>query len=64
MIGDATLFQRADAVEAGWAVVQPLLDAWAKAPGKDLEIYPAGSAGPENAAELLGRDRRAWHKIG
>ena len=31
MIGDATLFQRADMVEAGWAVVQPILDTWAAA---------------------------------
>ena len=28
LIGDSTLFQRADNVEAGWAAVQPLLDAW------------------------------------
>ena len=29
MIGDATLFQRADNIEAGWRAVQPILDAWA-----------------------------------
>ena len=28
MIGDATLFQRADTIEAGWRVMQPVLDAW------------------------------------
>ena len=28
MIGDAMLFNRADGVEAGWAVVQPILDLW------------------------------------
>ena len=30
MIGDATLFQRADNIEAGWQAVQPILDAWAE----------------------------------
>src|SRR6202044_2845670 len=28
MIGDQTLFQRADSVEAGWSAVQPILDLW------------------------------------
>ena len=59
LIGDATLFQRADNVEAGWAVVQPLLDAWAK--GQDaVHWYEAGSAGPTEAEELLARDGRKW----
>ena len=59
LIGDATLFQRADNVESGWAVVQPLLDAWAS--GKDaVHWYEAGSAGPTEADELLARDGRKW----
>src|SRR5215469_15419786 len=36
LIGDATLFQRADSVETGWQVVQPMLDAWAGTPPKDF----------------------------
>src|SRR5467141_783884 len=31
LVGDATLFQRADTVEAAWSAVQGLLDAWARA---------------------------------
>ena len=59
LIGDATLFQRADNVESGWAVVQPLLDAWAS--GKDaVHWYEAGSAGPTEADDLLARDGRKW----
>ena len=59
LIGDATLFQRADNVEAGWAVVQPLLDAWAD--GQDsVHWYEAGSAGPTEADDLLARDGRKW----
>ena len=59
LIGDATLFQRADNVESGWAVVQPLLDAWAA--GQDMvHWYEAGSAGPTEADDLLARDGHKW----
>ena len=54
------LFQRADSVEAGWQAVQPFLDAWKKAGPHGLEIYQAGSGGPEKADELLKLDGRAW----
>jgi len=33
MVGDASLFKRADMIEAGWAVIQPILDAWAARKG-------------------------------
>jgi glucose-6-phosphate 1-dehydrogenase len=63
MIGDATLFQRADNIEAGWRVVQPALDAWAKDGAAELPIYPAGSSGPSEADALLTRDGRHWRPI-
>jgi len=63
MIGDNILFQRADGVEAGWAAVQPFLDAWKKAGGKGLAMYQAGTDGPEEAHELLERDGRRWRAI-
>jgi glucose-6-phosphate 1-dehydrogenase len=63
MIGDATLFQRADNIEAGWRVVQPALDAWAKDGVAELPLYPAGSAGPAEADALLARDGRHWRPI-
>jgi glucose-6-phosphate 1-dehydrogenase len=63
MIGDATLFQRADNIEAGWRVVQPALEAWAKDGAKELPIYPAGSSGPSEADALLARDGRRWRPI-
>ncbi len=64
MIGDATLFQRADSVEAGWAVVQPILDLWHNDKTVPLEFYPAGTAGPDAAEQLLWRSGRAWRPIG
>jgi glucose-6-phosphate 1-dehydrogenase len=63
MIGDATLFQRADTVEAGWRVVQPILDAWANNPPADFPNYAAGGSGPAAADELLARDGRAWRPL-
>ncbi|HVJ54296.1 MAG TPA: glucose-6-phosphate dehydrogenase [Aliidongia sp.] len=63
MIGDATLFQRADSVEAGWSVVQPLIDLWTAEPNFNLQTYEAGSAGPQNADELLARDGRVWRTL-
>jgi glucose-6-phosphate 1-dehydrogenase len=60
MIGDALLFQRADGIETGWAVIQPFLSAWATAQANGLEFYDAGSSGPEGAGCLLARDSRRW----
>jgi glucose-6-phosphate 1-dehydrogenase len=62
LVGDATLFQRADNVEAGWAVVQPALDSW-EAGHIHVHPYAAGSEGPEEADDLLHRDGRAWIPI-
>jgi len=64
MIGDATLFQRADSVEAGWAVVQPILDLWREDKSVPLEFYDAGSAGPQAAELLLRRSGRQWRPLG
>jgi len=64
MIGDATLFQRADMVEAGWRIVQLLQEAWAAEKPFDFPNYRAGSAGPAAADKLLADDGgRAWRPI-
>jgi len=59
-VGDQTLFQRADGIEAGWAAVQPFLDLWAE--GGKPDPYPPGSMGPACADELIERDGRTWHQ--
>jgi glucose-6-phosphate 1-dehydrogenase len=59
MIGDATLFQRADAIEGSWRAVQGILDGWRSGEG-ELEFYPAGSQGPKGADTLLEKDGRHW----
>jgi glucose-6-phosphate 1-dehydrogenase len=62
MMGDATLFQRADQVEAGWSVVAPIQEAWNNAGPPAFPNYPSGSWGPREADELLARDGREWEQ--
>ena len=63
MLGDQTLFMRADMVEEGWRIVQRVLDAWATEKG-DIPGYDSGSDGPRAADELLARDgERAWRPV-
>ena len=57
--GEATLFRRADMVEAGWRAMETVQEAWA-ADDQSLCSYPAGSWGPPEAEELLARDGRQW----
>ncbi len=63
MIGDQTLFQRADMVEAGWCVVSSVLDVWKALPPRNFPNYPAGTWGPKEAEELLERDGRHWRNF-
>jgi glucose-6-phosphate 1-dehydrogenase len=60
MQGDATLFMRADQVEAAWSVVTPILDAWETVQPADFPNYQAGTWGPESAEVLIAQDGRSW----
>jgi glucose-6-phosphate 1-dehydrogenase len=62
LTGDQTLFQRAEAIEASWAAVQPILDVWSRSRDRP-QSYAAGTSGPEAADALLARDGRAWHSL-
>jgi glucose-6-phosphate 1-dehydrogenase len=61
--GDATLFMRADQIEAAWKIVMPILDAWQKFPERKLEFYPAGSWGPDACNALLKPYAREWFRL-
>jgi len=63
LIGDPTLFQRADQVECGWKIVDPVLHAWTTKKAGKVPNYTAGSDGPAAAAELLARAGHAWRAI-
>lgn len=64
MLGDQTLFQRADMVEAGWDVVEPVLDVWRALPPREFPNYAAGSWGPKEADELIATSGDEWHQCG
>jgi glucose-6-phosphate 1-dehydrogenase len=63
IMGDQTLYQRADMVEAGWSIVDPILDVWKALPTRGFPNYAAGTWGPQEAEELITRDGRAWRQI-
>ncbi|MDR6642599.1 glucose-6-phosphate 1-dehydrogenase [Luteibacter sp. 1214] len=63
MTGDATLFQRADMVEACWRAVQPILDDWAQRTPADFPNYASGSAGPASSDTLLAMGGRSWRPL-
>ena len=60
MLGDPTLFIRADETECAWDILEPVIRAWARK--GEISFYPAGSWGPEEADELMVRDGRRWRR--
>ena len=58
MLGDATLFARADEIEEAWEIFDPILDYWSQ--GGRPAIYEPGSWGPPSADDLMRRDGRRW----
>ncbi len=61
MLGDSTLYARADAVEASWEFVNPVLEAWEKDSNIPLHGYPAGTWGPQVAEDLFD-EGHSWRK--
>jgi glucose-6-phosphate 1-dehydrogenase len=63
MLGDPTLFARADEVSAAWRFMTPILERWAQSPAADFPNYRAGTWGPPAAFELIEREGRAWRRL-
>ena len=63
MAGDATLFMRADQVEAAWRVVMPILDVWQNRQPIDFPNYMPASWGPEDAEALIAQDGHHWVNV-
>ena len=62
LLGDATLFTRADEVEEEWRIIEPVLQAWQEDPHGPA-TYEAGSQGPPEADELLAVRGRRWRQL-
>jgi glucose-6-phosphate 1-dehydrogenase len=60
-LADATLFMRAEQVEAAWAIVDPILNRWEAERPSDFPNYRAGSWGPASADALMTEDSRGWY---
>jgi glucose-6-phosphate 1-dehydrogenase len=63
MLGDPTLFDRIDSVEAAWTLVQPILDVWTSDRESKIAIYPSGSWGPVEADALFAREGLGWRVL-
>jgi glucose-6-phosphate 1-dehydrogenase len=63
MLGDNTLFDRADSMEMAWKIVQPFLDSWARPDAQPPSVYASGSWGPPEADDLLAREGRKWRLL-
>jgi glucose-6-phosphate 1-dehydrogenase len=68
MLGDASLFTRADEVEAAWGIVTPMHDVWSEwdakgEPDEGICFYEAGGWGPDDAEKLIEHDGRRWRRL-
>ncbi|MEM6331168.1 MAG: glucose-6-phosphate dehydrogenase, partial [Planctomycetota bacterium] len=61
--GDASLFARADEVEAAWGIVDPILEAWRASDKPTLFGYDPGLWGPEECSEWMQSQGRQWFDI-
>ncbi|MBI4500938.1 MAG: glucose-6-phosphate dehydrogenase [Gemmatimonadetes bacterium] len=62
MVGEATLFTRADEVEAAWAVVDPIIEFWELKKPSHFPNYAAGTWGPEIGDEFIEKMGCVWRK--
>ena len=63
LAGDATLYQRRDAVEAAWEWIMPILETWETSGERWLPEYDAGSWGPVEADRLIEAPGRRWREL-
>ena len=63
MLGDPTLFARHDFVEASWALITPVHQAWHAEAKRTIPTYEAGEWGPAEADALIGADGRRWRTL-
>jgi glucose-6-phosphate 1-dehydrogenase len=63
MLGDSTLFNRADAVDLSWELMDPILERWQQDGSNGLAFYAAGTWGPQEADDLIERDGRQWRRL-
>ena len=63
MLGDPTLFARHDFVEASWALITPVHEAWKREGSTQIQTYEAGDWGPPESAAVMARENRRWRTL-
>lgn len=63
IVGDSTLFARADEVESSWKIFTPILEYWSKDTPKDFPNYESGGWGPKSSNDMMEKDGRSWRLI-
>lgn len=63
LLGDSTLFARADGVEVAWSFVDGIIDRWREPDAPPPHAYESGSWGPEAAEQLIDADDREWRRL-
>jgi glucose-6-phosphate 1-dehydrogenase len=61
--GDATLFTRADEVEAAWKYCTDIIQEWESSRVENLPVYEAGTWGPSGVDDFIQKDGRQWRKV-
>ncbi|NUQ37324.1 MAG: glucose-6-phosphate dehydrogenase [Caldilineales bacterium] len=60
LLGDASLFARADEIEFSWRIIDAIQQGWARGDGPPLSFYAPDSWGPDAADAMLAASGRAW----
>lgn len=63
LLGDATLFTRADEVERAWRIVDAITEAWKETPDPGFPNYASGTWGPEEANRLTAGLSSGWRRL-
>jgi glucose-6-phosphate 1-dehydrogenase len=63
ILGDSTLFTRADEVERAWQIITPVLEGWKNGSGSFIEQYRSGTRGPKEADDFIRADGREWRPL-
>jgi len=60
LLGDPSLFARADEVELAWKIIDPFVAAWAQTDRPPPHTYAVGEWGPDSSRQWMERQGREW----
>ena len=63
MLGDQSLYTRADEVEASWKFISRIHDEWKRSFARGIPTYEAGTWGPDESDAMLKRSGHAWRRL-